>query len=78
MTNTVDTVAVAPAPRGGIDVDAIHAIANTLPGLVTFKNPPKIGLPCFVKFSSPELAAQAIEHFKGSGLTAQFAKNSMR
>mmetsp|Transcript_24679 Transcript_24679/g.37509 ORF Transcript_24679/g.37509 Transcript_24679/m.37509 type:complete len:334 (+) Transcript_24679:99-1100(+) len=73
---TVDTVASIGANEAGYDENALRAFFEAQPGYLEFKGNPRVG-GGFAKFSSPQLAVQAMQTARNEGLPCDMAKSSM-
>lgn len=74
--NQVDTVASVGAKEAGYDEDHLRAFFEQCPGFVTFKANPRMG-GGFAKFSSPDLATDAVATAQEQGIPAEIARSSM-
>lgn len=72
----VDTVACVGAVEAGWDEGSLQTFFSMLPGFVALKPSPKIG-GSFVKFGTPQLAAEAIAAAQAEGIPAAPARSSM-
>lgn len=72
---SVDTITCPSSDQEGFDAATIEAVVSSLNGFVAFKA--AVTGQCFIKFASPELAAEAMTIAQQQGLPAQMARSSM-